>query len=102
MINQQIVTGNWHQVKGEIQKAWSRVSGDDLERAKGDVNSLIGVIEKQYGSKKEDVMQKLENIVERFETPSSQQEDELEDEDLDDSIFDNRTSAQNGRSLGRI
>lgn len=58
--------GKWKEAKGEIQTAWGKLTGDDLEQTKGNMTSIAGLIQQRYGEKKEDVMEKLNGISKRF------------------------------------
>jgi uncharacterized protein YjbJ (UPF0337 family) len=49
MINEQTLRGNWNQIAGKIRKKWGEVTKDDLEKAQGDVDQLIGLIQRKTG-----------------------------------------------------
>jgi len=59
MINENIAGGNWKELKGRIRSAWGKLTDDELETAKGDINAIAGMIQKKYGEKQEDVRKKL-------------------------------------------
>ncbi len=65
--NESVVKGKWREIKGEVQKAWGKLSDDELEKTKGDVKAIGGLIQQRYGKTKEDYSKKLSNIFERFE-----------------------------------
>lgn len=66
-MNQDVIQGKWSEIKGEIRKAWGNVTGDELEQAKGNLDSISGIIQQRYGQRKEDVSEKLNSIVSRFQ-----------------------------------
>jgi uncharacterized protein YjbJ (UPF0337 family) len=66
MVNQNVVNGKWTEIKGELQKTWGKITGDEFDKAKGDLKSLAGVIRQKYGLAQEDVSQKLNDIVAKF------------------------------------
>ena len=43
------VEGNWKQFKGQVQQKWGKLTDDDLERAAGKRDQLIGRIQERYG-----------------------------------------------------
>jgi uncharacterized protein YjbJ (UPF0337 family) len=47
--------GGWHQFKGELKKKWGQLTDDDLLEAEGDYEKFLGVLQKRYGDKKEEV-----------------------------------------------
>lgn len=65
-MNEQTIKGKWKEIKGEIQKAWGNLSGDDLEKTKGDMKSIAGIIQQKYGVQKNEIEKKLSQIVDRF------------------------------------
>lgn len=66
-MNQDVVSGKWNEIKGEIRKMWGDITGDELEKSKGNLTSIVGLIQQKYGYKKEDVSLKLNQIVSRFD-----------------------------------
>ncbi len=65
-LNADIVKGKWTEIKGEIQKAWGNLTGDEIEKTKGDVKSFEGLIQQRYGSFKEDQRDQLNGIFSKF------------------------------------
>lgn len=61
-----IIQGKWDEFKGEVQRLWGEISGDDLERTKGNVKSIGGLLEQKYGKKKEEYRQKFDDLVSRY------------------------------------
>jgi len=47
--------GAWKGFKGEAQKRWGKLTDDDLLQIEGDYNKFLGVIQKHYGDRKEEV-----------------------------------------------
>lgn len=43
------IEGNWEQFKGKAQSQWGKLTGDDVERVKGDRRQLAGIIQERYG-----------------------------------------------------
>lgn len=59
VLNEDTLKGKWTEAKGEIQKMWGKLTDDDLEKAKGDMTALSGIIQQRYGESKEEVQAKL-------------------------------------------
>jgi uncharacterized protein YjbJ (UPF0337 family) len=64
-MNNNIVKGKWDEIKGEIRKAWGGLTGDELEKTNGNMESIGGLIQQRYGLAKDDVQRKLSDIVNR-------------------------------------
>lgn len=47
--------GSWRQFKGELKKKWGELTDDDLLEAEGGYEKFLGVIQKRYGDRKEEV-----------------------------------------------
>jgi len=64
--NENVVKGKWREIKGEVQKAWGKLTDDELEKTKGDVKAIGGLIQQRYGKSKEEYSEKLTKIFDRF------------------------------------
>jgi uncharacterized protein YjbJ (UPF0337 family) len=47
--------GSWKQLKGELKQKWGKLTDDDLLEAEGGYDKFLGVVQKRYGDKKEEV-----------------------------------------------
>ncbi len=65
-MNNDILSGKWKEIKGEIRNVWGNITGDELEQSKGNLSAISGLIQQKYGHKKEDVSAKLDGIMARF------------------------------------
>jgi uncharacterized protein YjbJ (UPF0337 family) len=61
-MNKDQVQGNWDHIKGKARKLWGELTEDDIERAKGSVESLIGTIQSKFGDAREEIQRKLEQL----------------------------------------
>ncbi len=48
------IKGNWKQFQGRAKQQWGKLTGDDLTRAEGDRDILIGRIQERYGVAREE------------------------------------------------
>lgn len=60
--------GIWEQARGRIREAWGALSDDDIDRAAGRWDQLVGVIRQKSGQRLEQVEDKLEDILDEMET----------------------------------
>ena len=71
-MNEQILKGQWKEIKGEIQKNWGQITSDELEKAKGNAKAILGLIQQRYGHSQEEVSRKLDSIFTRFQDAANQ------------------------------
>lgn len=65
-MDKNVFEGAWTEVKGEIRKVWGKITGDELESTKGDVESISGLVQQKYGHTKDEVSAKLTEMKDRF------------------------------------
>jgi uncharacterized protein YjbJ (UPF0337 family) len=66
-INQDVINGKWLEIKGEVQKAWGKLTADEIEKTKGDITSIAGLVLQRYGIEKENFQKRFSEIVESFQ-----------------------------------
>jgi uncharacterized protein YjbJ (UPF0337 family) len=66
-MNKNVVKGHWLEMKGEIQKAWGKLTDDELEQTKGDMKAIGGLIQQRYGKAQDKTDKVLTEIYQRFE-----------------------------------
>ena len=60
MVNQQTLQGNWNELKGKLREKWGQLTNDDLQTAHGNVDQLIGLIQRKTGEARTGIEQFLE------------------------------------------
>lgn len=65
--NENVIKGKWREIKGDIQRAWGKLTDDELEKTKGDMTAVGGLIQKKYGETQDSYNKKLNEIYQRFE-----------------------------------
>ncbi len=55
MINQQMVQGNWNEIKGKLRSKWGSLTDDDLKVFNGNVEQLLGTIQRKTGEARESI-----------------------------------------------
>jgi uncharacterized protein YjbJ (UPF0337 family) len=55
--------GQWLQIRGDIKKAFGKLTNDDLEVIDGQYDKLVGLLERKYGIAKDEVERKVEKIL---------------------------------------
>jgi uncharacterized protein YjbJ (UPF0337 family) len=62
MINQQILEGRWNEIKGRIRSHWGQLTDDDLPQFHGEVDKLIGAIQRKTGEGREAIEKYLNEV----------------------------------------
>jgi uncharacterized protein YjbJ (UPF0337 family) len=52
-MNEDILRGQWNQLKGTIRKQWGKLTDDDLDEIQGDSEILLGKLTERYGRSRE-------------------------------------------------
>lgn len=61
-MNSSLLEGKWDEVRGKIQQKWSRLTDDEVGRAKGSWNELSGIIQQRYGKTRDAVSKEIEDF----------------------------------------
>lgn len=61
-MNKDIFEGKWHQIKGEIQKQWAKLTQDEIDQIKGSSEKLAGALQERYGYDKEQAKQAINDF----------------------------------------
>ena len=65
MVNQQTLQGNWNEIKGRLRERWGQLTEDDLREFNGNVDQLIGTIQRKTGEGREQVEAQLDSMMQR-------------------------------------
>ena len=79
MFNEEMIQGKWKEIKGEIKTLWGKVTDDELDKNSGNLESIAGIIQQRYGSKKEEIQDKLHSIVSKLAKGTEKVKDSIKD-----------------------
>ncbi len=60
--SEQRAEGNWKVFKGRLQEAWGALTGDEIDRFKGNREQLEGHIERTTGEKRERIRERIDRL----------------------------------------
>lgn len=46
---QDILVGNWNELRGQIKLWWGKLTNDDLQKINGKYTLLVGLLQERYG-----------------------------------------------------
>jgi uncharacterized protein YjbJ (UPF0337 family) len=65
-MNQDILSGKWKQMRGELKTWWGKLTDDDVDRIGGQKDKLIGLIQEKYGYAREQAEQEVERRLQEY------------------------------------
>jgi uncharacterized protein YjbJ (UPF0337 family) len=68
-MNQDQWAGKWRQLRGHIRNQWGKLTDDDLDRAAGNYDILVGKIQEKYGTSREEIARQLDRLSAEGITP---------------------------------
>ena len=66
-MNQDIVKGQWKQIRGKAKEWWGELTNDDLDLINGNRDQLIGKLQERYGYDRARGIQELNRRLEELE-----------------------------------
>ena len=63
-MNEDILKGQWKQLKGRARQRWAKLTDDDLAEIEGDREVLAGKIQEYYGRTREQAEEELKRWIE--------------------------------------
>jgi len=55
MLSKERFTGDWHKLVGAVKERFGEFNGDELTRAQGNIDQLVGMIQKKTGQTREQI-----------------------------------------------
>jgi uncharacterized protein YjbJ (UPF0337 family) len=62
MVNQQTLQGNWNELKGKLRAKWGQLTNDELQTFDGNVDQLVGLIQRKTGEARASIEHYLEEL----------------------------------------
>lgn len=60
-MNEDIIKGEWEQLKGKAKEKWGELTNDDLEIIEGKRDQLAGKIQERYGRTKDEAEKEIDD-----------------------------------------
>ena len=61
-MNQDIMEGNWKQLKGKVRENWGKLTDDEVDEIGGRRENFIGKIQEKYGLKKDEAEKEWDKL----------------------------------------
>lgn len=66
-MNADILKGAWRELRGKVKEQWGSFTDDDLDRADGRFDQIVGLLQKRYGYARDRAEEELKRFVQRCE-----------------------------------
>ena len=66
-MNNDIFEGKWKQIRGEAKAWWGKLTDDDLNRAAGKFDVLVGLLQEKYGYTRQRAADEIDKHVSAYE-----------------------------------
>ena len=67
-MNNDVFEGKWKQIQGEAKAWWGKLTDDDLKRAAGKFDVLVGLLQEKYGYTRQRAADEIDERVTAYET----------------------------------
>lgn len=64
MVNEQVLRGNWNEIRGKLQERYGQLTNDDVREFQGNVDHLVGMIQQKTGESREAIVHYLDKVTE--------------------------------------
>ena len=62
MVDQQTLECNWNEIKARLREKWGQLTDDDLPQIRGDMEEIIGVVQRRTGEAREAIQRYLQEV----------------------------------------
>ena len=63
MMNEDILKGKWHEIKGGVKAKWGEITDDELTTVDGKSEKLMGLLQTKYGYTKEKAQEEYKSFI---------------------------------------
>ena len=66
-MNQDILTGKWKQMRGQVKQWWGKLTDDDLDRVDGAMAKLAGTLQERYGWERDQAEREMKKRFDQYD-----------------------------------
>lgn len=59
-MNEDMIKGQWKQIRGKAKEWWGKLTDDDLNMINGKRDQLLGILQERYGYTREEATRQLD------------------------------------------
>jgi len=76
-LNTQTLDNHWQEIMGKLHERWGALQEDDLQRARGNIDELVGTIQRRTGETKDAIQRYLDEIAQNYSGTATQAADAI-------------------------
>jgi uncharacterized protein YjbJ (UPF0337 family) len=65
-MSEEIVRGQWKELRGRIKEWWGKLTDDDVKRIDGSHDKLVGLLQQRYGYAKDRALTEVSRRIDEF------------------------------------
>ena len=65
-MNEDVLKGQWKEIKGGVKEKWGKLTDDDLTQVEGNIEKLLGLLQQKYGYAKDKAEQEYQDFIGRY------------------------------------
>jgi len=69
-MNRDILAGKWKEMKGRAKEQWGKITDDELDRAEGRADQMVGLLQQRYGYTREKAEEEYDRFLQGTESES--------------------------------
>jgi len=70
-MSQDVLKGQWKQLRGKMKEWWGNLTDDDVERIDGSHDKLVGTLQQRYGYAKDRALTEVQRRIDEFSAKGS-------------------------------
>jgi uncharacterized protein YjbJ (UPF0337 family) len=70
-MNEDILKGQWKQLRGQVKEWWGVLTDDDLDKIDGQRDQMIGTLQEKYGFTKDQATRELDDHLSQVRQPAT-------------------------------
>jgi uncharacterized protein YjbJ (UPF0337 family) len=75
-MNEDIMKGDWTQIKGQMRVQWGKLTDDDFEQIAGKKDILVGKLQERYGRAKDKAEKDVDDFYRGLDAQTARAPDE--------------------------
>ena len=66
-MNDDILKGNWKELKGKVKAKWGELTDDDVQEVEGNRDRLVGKLQQKYGETRDEAAKRDNDFIDDVE-----------------------------------
>jgi uncharacterized protein YjbJ (UPF0337 family) len=62
-MNKDIIAGKWKEMKGSVKEQWGKLTDDEIDRAEGRAEQMVGLLQQRYGYSKDKAQEEYDRFL---------------------------------------